>query len=155
MPGNQGQSGSKIPMGYGNTGIGWYCNSRGHPRYHFKLNAMLSQKQCLFPAPTENKRIAAFEPYHHFAFPGLIYQQLVDSFLGQCMVTGSFTHIDFLRLPGYIFYQLRIGQTIKNNHLSLLQAFYPFNSKKPGIPGSCAHQINYATLIHSIVHPSA
>ncbi len=69
------------------------------------------------------------------------------------MVAAFFTDVNALSAGRGKFEQFLVGQVIENDHLSPLEDFLASERKKTGIPGSGAHEIDFA-LFHVSSYPA-
>ena len=112
-------------MGHRNSGIGRGGDGGGHTGDLLKVHTAAGQELQLLPAAAEHEGIAALEPHHPMARPGLLQQNLVDLFLWYGMARGLLAHID---APGAGRNQVQNGrtdQTVIHHHVGLLQGHFP------------------------------
>src|SRR4030042_6623304 len=81
VPGDNSKGGSNLAMRDGNTGVGRDGRRRSHSGHDFKRNSVPGQNPSFFTAPSQHKRIAAFQSNDDLTFTSLLQEQLVDGVL--------------------------------------------------------------------------
>src|SRR6266404_6136231 len=80
VPGNQGQSGTEITMGQGNTGVIWNSNERRNPWHDLEGYPGIGKLFCLFAAQSEQAgipRAGADQVNDPVRFhPGIAYERM-------------------------------------------------------------------------------
>jgi len=96
----------------------------------------------LFAAASKHVRIAAFEADNGMAGARFLDQQLVQFLLGDGVLARAFAGVNKFGGGRGQAKQIAIDQRIVNHHAGPGQQFSAAQSQQPGVPGSCADQIN-------------
>ena len=128
-------------MGHRNAVVSRHRNGRGNARHDLIGHSILVQQLQLFPAPSEQEGVAAFQPHHHPALQGLLQQNLIDLPLGTGMISCPFAHVDTLRFRGNQGKHRIPHQSVIDHHFRLGQQLSCPAGHQAHISRTCANQI--------------
>ncbi len=133
-------------MGDGDARGGGRGEPGGDTRDHLTGDAVPRNEGALLGPPAEQVRIAALEPYHEAALPGLVDQELVGLILGELVLGGPLAHVDALGMWRRFVEQSGVGQRIENHDIGGAQPRESGNRDQSGIARARAHQANRSGL---------
>src|SRR5262245_584118 len=107
-------------MGDWDTREFWRRNRSAHARNDLEWNTSHRERQRLFGAATEDKRIAALQPYDTLAGARRPNHQAVNGFLPDALTPRVLAHAEALRV-GESPQRLRVHQRIIEHEIGLLE----------------------------------
>src|SRR5262245_1020271 len=121
MSRDYGEGRCELPMGNWNTGVSRHGHCGANARDDLERDFSISQRLCLFAAPTKNERIATLEPHDLAAKPGVVDECSVDFFLSNAMAAGLLADKNPGGCRRRLFEKFNVHQVIVNDNLSAPQ----------------------------------
>src|SRR5207245_2444968 len=112
---------------------GGRAERRGDPGHHGAGDAVRRQHLDLFPAASEDERVAALQARHALALAGEAQQQLVDALL-RILAPGLLADEDALRVASRTLEHRLAHQPVVENHVGTLQLLQRAPMKRASAP---------------------
>ncbi len=126
VAGQQGNTRGYVAVSQRNTGISSGGKTGGHSGDHLKGDTPLFQVGRFLASPSEDIRIAPFQPHHQLAGSGSLCQQRVGLLLWQRVIPSHLADVDLLGFLRGVIEQQRVGQVVVDDHIRLGQAELTF-----------------------------
>ena len=146
MPGDEGDRRIDGAMGQGYPGIGEPAEAGADAGDDAERNPRLDQGEPLLAAAAEDERIAALQPQHTPAIPGMADQPAGNIGLFRRRPSAAFAGVDKLGAGPREVEDARIDQRVINHHVGLAQPVERVQRQQPRIAGARARQPHPAGL---------
>ena len=110
-----------IAMGQGNAGIGGGSQGCRDAGQHGEIDPGGRERLQLLSAAAEDKRIAALEPHHPLALPGVLDQQRIDLLLSAADISGRLAHAYARRVAPRQIEDRGRHQPVVQDHIGVVQ----------------------------------
>ena len=144
MTGDDMQGRGIVPMGHRDPVIGRHCDRRSHSRHYLIGDTFFCQKLQFLAASSEKKRISSLQADYPIAFLSFLHQDLIDLFLGHCMMGSPFSHVNSLCFFWDLGQYSLAHQAVIDHNFCAAQDFLSFYCKKSRIPRAGSYQPDLA-----------
>ena len=141
MAGENRELGVVIAVGHRDACVARAADGRADARHDLEGDACGREFRSFLATASEDHRVAAFEAHHGFAGPGFLDDELVGFILGEHVVLGTFTRVDFFASGFGPIEEFLVGERVVNEDVREFDAFLGAQRDKTEVAGAGAYKI--------------